>query len=113
MTMRRFGGKVALVATAVVLAAACTSGDDSASDSTDAGTTPGSSAPVATGPAPGVTDDTIKIGITYTDAAALDVTLPTDPTERHYGPPPDADGDPPAYLFEWNPDAEDFALIEQ
>ena len=71
MTMRRFGGKVALVATAVVLAAACTSGDDSASDSTDAGTTPGSSAPVATGPAPGVTDDTIKIGITYTDAAAL------------------------------------------
>lgn len=37
MTMRRFGGKVALVATAVVLAAACTSGDDSASDSTDAG----------------------------------------------------------------------------
>ena len=71
MTMRRFGGRVALVATAVVLAAACTSGDDSASDSTDAGTTPGSSAPVATGPAPGVTDDTIKIGITYTDAAAL------------------------------------------
>jgi hypothetical protein len=71
MKLRRLCGKLALVATAIVLAAACTTGDDSASDSTAADTTPGSSVPVATGPAPGVTDDAIKIGITYTDAAAL------------------------------------------
>ena len=71
MKMRRFGGTVALAAAALVLAAACTAGDDTASDSTAADTTPESSVPVATGPAPGVTDDTIKIGITYTDAAAL------------------------------------------
>jgi Periplasmic binding protein len=45
--------------------------------------------------------------------AGFDVTIPGDPTERHYGPPPDADGDPPAYLFEWDTEAEDFALIEE
>ena len=31
----------------------------------------GSSTPAATGPAPGVTDDSIKIGITYVDTASL------------------------------------------
>ncbi len=49
--------------------------------------------------------------------AALDggfeLVVPGSPDLRTYGPAPDADGDPPAYLFEWDPEAADFALIEQ
>ena len=32
----------------------------------------------------------------------LEVTASGDPTLRTYGPPPDADGNPPAYLFRWD-----------
>ena len=32
----------------------------------------------------------------------LKVTIPGDPTERTYGPPPAADGNPNIYLFTWN-----------
>jgi hypothetical protein len=57
------------VALAVLLAGACTASDDSdsASDSNDETT----STTFATGPAPGVTDDTIKIGVTYVDLDAV------------------------------------------
>ncbi len=70
MTARRMFGFVSLVM--VLLLAACTAGDDS-SDESGSGTTapPGSSAPAATGPSPGVTDDAVKIGITFVDASAL------------------------------------------
>ena len=44
--------------------------------------------------------------------AGFELTVPGDPAVRTYGPPPDADGDPPAYLFEWDPSAEDFVLVE-
>ncbi|HKE76236.1 MAG TPA: ABC transporter substrate-binding protein [Acidimicrobiales bacterium] len=40
-----------------------------------------------------------------TFAAAMDglkVTIPGDPTERTYGPPPKADGNPSVYLFTWD-----------
>jgi ABC-type branched-subunit amino acid transport system substrate-binding protein len=32
----------------------------------------------------------------------LKITIPGDPTERTYGPPPAADGDPSVYLFAWD-----------
>ena len=43
----------------------------------------------------------------------LDVTIPGDPTPRTYGPPPDADGAPSAYLFGWDEGAHDFVLEEK
>lgn len=65
--MRR--APAALVALLVLGAAACSANDEGAesSDTTaaDEGTAP------ATGPAPGVTDDTIRIGITYVDLDAV------------------------------------------
>jgi hypothetical protein len=59
----------ALVALLVVGAAACSSNDDEA-ESTDTTAADEGTAP-ATGPAPGVTDDTIRIGITYVDLDAV------------------------------------------
>ena len=62
-----------LALTTVLALAACTSGDDDSDEATtdttaaaetDTGTEP-------TGPAPGVTDDTIKIGVTYVDVESL------------------------------------------
>lgn len=52
------------------LAAGCTAGDDAASNDTTgtSGTTPQS---VPAGPAPGVTDDAIKVGVTYVDLQAI------------------------------------------
>jgi len=44
--------------------------------------------------------------------AGFDLTIPGDPAERHYGAAPDADGGPPAYLFEWDPEAQDYARID-
>ncbi|HEY8059273.1 MAG TPA: ABC transporter substrate-binding protein [Acidimicrobiales bacterium] len=73
MGWKRFvkGALAALVA--VTLAAACTSGDDSSSSDTTAGgggsSTETTVAP--TGPAPGVTDDSIKVGVTFVDTEAL------------------------------------------
>jgi hypothetical protein len=47
---------------------ACSSNDDTASDDGDETTTTGEA---LTGPSPGVTDDTIKIGITYLDLESI------------------------------------------
>src|SRR4029453_12191326 len=70
--MRRLASRLALLTLAAVLVAACTSGDDgSSSDTTEADTESAPSTPAATGPAPGVTDDTIRVGVTYADDAAL------------------------------------------
>ena len=58
----------------LLLVAACTSGSDDASDGTRATTTTGgetATSEAPTGPAPGVTDDTIKIGVSYIDLEAL------------------------------------------
>jgi hypothetical protein len=45
-------------------------------------------------------------------AAGLEVQLPNDPDPATYGPPPSADGDRPAYLYDWDPEAVDFVLRE-
>ena len=59
---------VALAATALLLlAGACTSGEDSTDEDRAGG---GEAAPL-TGPAPGVTDDTIKVGVSYIDFTEL------------------------------------------
>lgn len=69
---RRLVAALALVA-ASALVAACTSGDTSSDDagSTTTAAASDDTAPAATGPAPGVTDDAVKIGVTYVDTAAL------------------------------------------
>ena len=57
-----------------LLVTACTAGDDSTGDDDASGasdTTAAPTTPSATGPAPGVTDDTVKVGVTYVDTAAL------------------------------------------
>jgi hypothetical protein len=41
-----------------------------------------------------------------------EITIPGFPDPFQYGPPPAADGDPPAYVFAWDPDAQDFVLDE-
>ncbi len=54
----------------------------------------------------------LNYGTLAAGAEGLEVTLPGEPTPRVYGPPPAADGDPTAYLFDWDPDAGDFVLRE-
>jgi hypothetical protein len=67
--LRRSG---ALLLAGVLLAAGCTSGDSSDDpESGSSDTTTAESTPAATGPAPGVTDDTVKIGVAYVDTASL------------------------------------------
>ena len=64
--IKRFG----LLLAATALVAACTAGDQSgSSDSTEGGAE--GTQPVPSGPAPGVTDDAVKVGITYVDLASL------------------------------------------
>jgi hypothetical protein len=61
---------LAAAAIALVLASACTaSDDDDGAESTDGATE--STATVERGPAPGVTDDTIRVGVTYVDLDAI------------------------------------------
>ena len=71
MGLKRLRRSGALFLAAVLLAAACTSGDDSTTESSGSDTTTAETTPSATGPAPGVTDDTIKVGVTYVDTEAL------------------------------------------
>ena len=64
-----------LIVTVLVVGAlliGCTAGDDTASEGTSGGSedTRGST-PVPTGPAPGVTADSIKVGVTYVDLESL------------------------------------------
>jgi hypothetical protein len=72
MEQKRFWRMAALAFVAALLVAACTSGDssDEASEATTDDTT-ASTAPSATGPSPGVTDEAIKVGVTYVDTASL------------------------------------------
>ena len=66
--------KILLALAALALAAGCTAGDQSDDDTASGGTGGGettASTPVPSGPAPGVTDDSITVGITYVDLAAL------------------------------------------
>lgn len=61
----------ALVLLAVLLVAACTAGDDTSQETEGTEAAPPESTPAPTGPSPGVTDDTIKVGVTYVDVEAL------------------------------------------
>ena len=60
---------IALVAVGTLLAG-CTSGDDNTTEETSDGSTD-TPEEVPTGPSPGVTDDAIKVGITYVDLEAI------------------------------------------
>jgi Periplasmic binding protein len=61
----------ALAVASALLVAACTAGDDTASDTTGADDAPAEAAPSGTGPSPGVTDDTVRVGVTYVDESSL------------------------------------------
>lgn len=54
----------------------------------------------------------LNYGTLAAGADGLVVELPNQPEPVTYGPPPAADGDPPMYLFDWDPDAADFVLSE-
>ncbi len=62
----RTGVTILLTAAALV---GCTAGDPETAD--DEGTVPDPTATIPSGPAPGVTEDSIKVGITYVDLDAL------------------------------------------
>jgi Periplasmic binding protein len=70
--MRHKAAAAAALAVLIVTGVACTSGD-SRTGSTGTTTTAGGSGTteVPTGPSPGVTDDTVKVGITYVDLDAV------------------------------------------
>jgi hypothetical protein len=51
-----------------------------------------------------------------TVASAIDglkVRIPGDPAERTFGPPPAADGNPKAYIFQWDKAKQDLVLAEE
>ncbi|MET1050416.1 MAG: hypothetical protein ABWZ55_12405, partial [Acidimicrobiales bacterium] len=54
----------------------------------------------------------LNYGTLAAAADGLEVHIPGDPGTLVFGPPPAGDGNPQAYLFEWDPDAENYALIE-
>lgn len=54
----------------------------------------------------------LNYGTLAAAAEGLEVQLPSEPEPRTYGPPPAADGDPTAYLYDWDPDTVDFVLRE-
>jgi Periplasmic binding protein len=56
--------------------------------------------------------DDLNYGTLAAGADGLEVELPNDPDVLTYGPPPAADGDRPAYLYDWDPDEVDFVLRE-
>jgi hypothetical protein len=63
-----------VVAVVGALLAGCTAGDESSSDTTSAGsdsTADTTATTVLTGPSPGVTDDSVKIGVQYVDLTAI------------------------------------------
>jgi hypothetical protein len=59
------------VGAAVLLAGACTAGDQGDDTADGASSSTAADAPPPTGPAPGVTDDSIKVGVTYLDLEAI------------------------------------------
>ena len=68
--MKHLWTRVGLVMAGAALIAACTAGDETTSGTT-APTSAPAGAPSATGPAPGVTDDAVKVGVTFVDEEAL------------------------------------------
>ena len=56
--------------------------------------------------------ENLNYGTLGTAADGLKVTIPGDPTERTYGAPPDADGNPTPYLYTWDEKNHDFVIEE-
>jgi Periplasmic binding protein len=54
----------------------------------------------------------LNYGTLAAGADGLEVQLPGDPEPATYGPPPAADGDRAAYLYDWDPDELDFVIRE-
>ena len=50
----------------------------------------------------------LNYGTLTAAADGLEVELPDQPEPLTYGPPPHADGDLPAYLYDWDPDVVDW-----
>ena len=63
--------RLLLALAAASLVAGCTAGDSDPSTSTTAAAPSASSTTVPTGPAPGVTEDAVKVGLLYVDTSAL------------------------------------------
>jgi len=63
--------RAGVLAACVALVASCTSGDDSGDDGESGPAATSATAPSATGPSPGVADDSVKVGVTYVDTASL------------------------------------------
>ncbi|HEY5886502.1 MAG TPA: ABC transporter substrate-binding protein [Acidimicrobiales bacterium] len=56
--------------------------------------------------------DDLNYGTLTNAINGLEVSIPGDPEARTYGPPPDADGNPTAYLYTWDEDAQDVVIQE-
>ena len=56
--------------------------------------------------------DDLNYGTLVAGSEGLEVELPSQPEPLTYGPPPSADGDAPAFLFDWDPASESFVLRE-
>jgi hypothetical protein len=56
--------------------------------------------------------DDLNYGSLAAGADGLEVQLANQPEPVTYGPPPSADGDPPAYLYDWDPDLAEFVVRE-
>jgi hypothetical protein len=54
--------------------------------------------------------DDLNYGTFAAAADGLEVQLPNEPDPVTYGPPPHADGDRPAFLYDWDPDVVDFVI---
>lgn len=67
--MHRFT-RLAVLAAAGTLAVGCTAGDE-AGDEAGTASTDSTAQSVPSGPAPGITDDSIKVGVTFVDLAAI------------------------------------------
>jgi len=52
----------------------------------------------------------LNYGTFAAGSEGLEVQLPNEPEPVTYGPPPSADGDRPAYLYDWDPDEVDFVI---
>jgi hypothetical protein len=55
----------------------------------------------------------LSYGTLESGADGLEVEIPGDAAPATFGPPPAADGDRPAYLFDWDPSEVDFVVREE
>ena len=61
----------------------------------------------------GAAGEDLSYGTLDATIDGLEVSIPGDPEPRTYGPPPDADGNPSAYLFAWDESAEQLVAVDR